>query len=79
MEPDRPQLDRPVSCVIAQQYSSTAFFSLRFNSRKERLAGVLKMLLILFFFWSNCLSMELRKSGSVCGRSLLVLETLVYT
>jgi len=40
LEPDRPQLDRPAACVIAQQYSSTAFFSLRFNSRNERLAAV---------------------------------------
>jgi hypothetical protein len=35
-EPDRPQQDRPTACVIALQYSSAAFVSLRFQSRKEK-------------------------------------------
>jgi hypothetical protein len=36
-EPDRPQHDRPATCVIAQQYSSTTFVSLRFYSRKKKI------------------------------------------
>ena len=35
-EPDRPQQDHPAACVIAQQYSSAAGFTLRFQSRKEK-------------------------------------------
>jgi hypothetical protein len=33
LEPDNPQYDRAAACVIAQQYSSSNFFSLRFHSR----------------------------------------------
>jgi hypothetical protein len=33
LEPDEPQHDRPVACVIAQQYSFATFVSLRFHSR----------------------------------------------
>jgi hypothetical protein len=36
MEPHQLQHDRPGACVIAQQYSSATFVSLRFNSRKEK-------------------------------------------
>jgi hypothetical protein len=36
LELDRPQNDRPAACVIAQQYSSAMFFSLRFRSRREK-------------------------------------------
>jgi hypothetical protein len=35
-ELDRPQNDRPVVRVIAQQYSSATFFSLRFHPKKEK-------------------------------------------
>ena len=39
MEPDRPhQHDHFVACVIAQQYSSITFVSLRFNFLKKNLA-----------------------------------------
>jgi hypothetical protein len=41
MEPDRPQHDHSFACVIAQQYSSTAFISSRF-SRKEKFRAILK-------------------------------------
>jgi hypothetical protein len=58
LERNRPQLDRPAACVIAQQYSSTAFFSLRFNSLKERLAGVSNML--FYFIFMKLLHLELR-------------------
>jgi len=35
-EHNRPQHDRPVACVITQQYSSATFFSLCFHSSKEK-------------------------------------------
>jgi hypothetical protein len=35
--PDRLQYDRPTACVIAQQYFSTTFMSLRFHWRVELL------------------------------------------
>jgi hypothetical protein len=38
LERDPPLDDRPAACVIAQQYSSATFVSLRFQSRKEILA-----------------------------------------
>jgi hypothetical protein len=41
MEPDRPQQERPAACVIAQQYSSTTFDSLRFHSLKEKSGAIL--------------------------------------
>jgi len=36
LEPHRPQYNRPVACVIAQQYSSATFISVRFHYRKEK-------------------------------------------
>jgi hypothetical protein len=36
LEPDRPQHDRTTARVIAQQYSSATFVSLRFHSVKEK-------------------------------------------
>jgi hypothetical protein len=36
LEPDRPQYNRPVARVIAQQYSSATFISLHFHYRKEK-------------------------------------------
>jgi hypothetical protein len=30
---------RPAACVIAQQYSSATFFSLRFHPRKEKFSA----------------------------------------
>jgi hypothetical protein len=38
----RTQYDRPAACVIAQQYYSAAFASLRFHSRKEKLGARFK-------------------------------------
>jgi hypothetical protein len=40
----QPQHDRPAACVIAQQYSSATFVSLRFHSGKKKI-GVFKILL----------------------------------
>jgi hypothetical protein len=42
MEPDRPQRDRRAACVIAQQYSSATFVSMRFHSCKENFGSRLK-------------------------------------
>jgi hypothetical protein len=36
MKSGRPQHDLPAASVIAQQYSSTATFSVRFHSGKEK-------------------------------------------
>ena len=38
LDRDRPQHDRPAAFVIAQQYSSSTFVSLRFCVLKENLA-----------------------------------------
>jgi hypothetical protein len=38
----------PVACVIAQQYSSTSFVSLRFHYHKEKFGALLKMVLLRF-------------------------------
>jgi len=46
MEPDRPLRDRPVTCVIAQQYSSAIFVSLRFHCRREKFGDFKKNLFI---------------------------------
>jgi hypothetical protein len=42
LERDRPQRDRPVVWVIAQQYSSAAFVSLRLHSLKKKLGARFK-------------------------------------
>jgi hypothetical protein len=62
LEPDGPQHDCPSTCVIAQQYSSLTFVSLRLISHKEHFGVRLKMLLFHFF---NYLSLELRHVVSV--------------
>jgi hypothetical protein len=48
-DPDRLRHGHPTACVIAQQYSSSTFVSLRFNSWDEKLGTRLKNLLF------NCL------------------------
>ena len=48
---DRLQHDRPVACVITQQYSSATFVLLRFDSRAEKFGALLKMLFHFFFFY----------------------------
>jgi hypothetical protein len=50
-EPDRPQHDRPKACVIAQQYSSAIFISLRFPfQRKNKFGSSLKK----YYFVCDC-------------------------
>jgi hypothetical protein len=43
LENDRPQHDGIAACVIAQQYSSVTFVSLRFHSRKEKFGVSVKL------------------------------------
>jgi len=51
MEPDRPQHGHPVTCDIAQQYSSPTIL-LRFHYRKEKFGTRFnKMLLFKFFYF----------------------------
>jgi hypothetical protein len=51
VEADRPQHGRPPpASVIAQQYSSATFGTMRFHSRKEKF-GVHFKNVILFFYW----------------------------
>jgi len=42
MHPDRPQHDRPATCVIAQQCPSVPFVQLHFHSRKEKFGALKK-------------------------------------
>jgi hypothetical protein len=53
---DRSQDDRPAACVIAQQYSSVTFFSLRIHSHNENF-GVFKS----FYFTFDIHLLKLRK------------------
>jgi hypothetical protein len=48
MEPDEPQHDRPLACVIAQQYSSAIFVLLRFHSSKEEFGPRFKNIICTF-------------------------------
>jgi hypothetical protein len=50
MEPDRPQHDRPAASVVAQQYSSFSFISLRFHCCKQKFGTIKKLLLYQLFF-----------------------------
>jgi hypothetical protein len=49
LEPDQRQHDRPVACVIAQQYCSATFVSLCSHSRKEKFGGFQKRYFIFYF------------------------------
>jgi hypothetical protein len=71
LEPDRLYHDRPTVCVIAQQYSSITFISLRLHSRKEKYGAVYKNVITLFLNILELLMFKLRnlilrKSESVC-------------
>jgi len=65
MAPDWPQLVRPTTSVIAQQYSSTTFVSLHFHSRQEKFGTLFKdvILSICFYFLKiaevlNCVTLS---------------------
>jgi len=60
--------------VIAQQYSSANFDSLRFHFPKEKLGALLKECYLIFLLFFNTLKMKLRnlkvrKSGIACTRT----------
>jgi len=50
LAPDRPQNDRPAACVIAQQYSSAKFVSLRLHSHMEKFGARFKNVTDFIFF-----------------------------
>jgi hypothetical protein len=57
-QPDRLQHDRPAACVIAQQYSSAIFVSLRFHSRNEKIRYAFRN----YYYFNFSLILKLRKS-----------------
>ena len=63
-----PQHDRPVTCVIAQQCSSTTFFSLRFHSLQKNLDTHLNnnVLFWTLFTLLKLRSLKIRTLGTVC-------------
>ena len=71
MGPDRPQHDLPVACVIAQQYSSSTFVSLRLDPHQKRSAALFKNTIASIYFLllkipelSNALGPTLNCPGS---------------
>jgi hypothetical protein len=61
LAPDRSQHDLPASRVIAQQYSSATFISLRVHTRNEKVGAHFKTLLKKC---CNCVSLKLCRSRS---------------
>jgi hypothetical protein len=57
---DRSQHDRPASCVVAQQYSSTTFVSLRVHTPKEQFGTVFKYFIIIIIIISFLFFFSLR-------------------
>jgi hypothetical protein len=51
LEPDQPQHDRPITCVVTQQYSSLTYVSLTFHSRKEKLGARLECFSFFIYFF----------------------------
>jgi hypothetical protein len=50
LEPDRPHYGRLAACIVAQQYSSATFVSLRFCHRKEEFDSHMKIFFLNCFF-----------------------------
>ena len=71
LEFDHPRHDRPTAYVIAQQYFSRTFVSLRFLSRKETFSAFQKYRSFLLFLLNHVSlkfrDWKLRQSGSVCS------------
>jgi len=60
---------RPTACVVAQQYSSITFISLRFQNRKEKIGACFKN--VIFLLFKNCATWNcLIWGASVLDRSL---------
>jgi len=66
LESDCPELDRPSTCVIAQQYSSATLVSSRFHSCKENFGACLKRLFHFFTFQVHSHSREKRLLAAPC-------------
>ena len=56
--PIGPQYDCATVCVIAQQYSSTTFVSLRFHFRQEKIRNAFQ---ICYFIFKISLKFEIAK------------------
>jgi hypothetical protein len=69
LEPDRPQLGRTAICIIAQEYSSAVFVSLRCLSHKEKFGACFKnvTISIFFYFFKNYSSLKLRDLKVSCS------------
>ena len=65
MEPDRQQNDRPVACVIAQQYSPPPSFHCSLILETYISAGRLKIVLWTFFNFLKIVSLEIEYGGRV--------------
>jgi hypothetical protein len=52
IEPDGPPNNRPASCVIAQQYSSSTFLSLRFQTLIAKFEAPLQKYCYFTFLYS---------------------------
>jgi hypothetical protein len=50
MKPHRPQHDLPIACVIAQQYSSATFVSLRLEPHQKRKAAIFENAIASIYF-----------------------------
>jgi hypothetical protein len=48
---ERPQYNRPVACVIAQQHASATFISVRFYSLKEKQKNMLFKFVYILKLW----------------------------
>jgi len=72
LEPDRPQHGSPTDSVVAQQYSSSTFVSLRLHYRKKsvRVWKCFFPTFVLNYLNLKLCNCKVRTSGSVC-RSVL--------
>ena len=71
LDTDRPQHDRPVACVIAQQYSSAMRVSLRFHCRKEKSGAHFQIVTIPSLFFFKFSNLELSRYGRGGGGVLM--------
>ena len=72
------EMDGASACVIAQQYSSAAFFSLHFHYLNEKSRAVQDSCyfknLLLFLKWRKSEIEKLHKLGRVCRLNLFAVE-----
>ena len=71
MEPDRPQQDLSATYVIAQQYSSATFVSLRFSVSQGKIRSAFERCYYLNFFTS----LKVRKFEIALSRRVPVLSS----